>query len=246
MTNDEAAFLRTICEFPADDTPRLVFADWLEEQGDADRAEFIRLQIALARRDSAIDRDEAIGRCNRLLRTAAYRSEWYDYLKHEWLHQQGVDRFRSSYGKPNSFHRGFVRNISLDSGDFSKYAAAIFRLHPITDVCLRDKMPWQLSGNDHSWFPPNAIPHSQHFGLHCLPQQIYDCLPQTESHIIIEYDYPVAAIGKRFNSVAAACNALSLACVHFGRTLQTPPLPTTTPAEPHALAGAASGHHSPG
>src|SRR5262249_2329375 len=38
----EAAFLRDIRESAEDDTPRLVYADWLEEHGDADRAEFIR------------------------------------------------------------------------------------------------------------------------------------------------------------------------------------------------------------
>jgi uncharacterized protein (TIGR02996 family) len=42
------AFLRAIKESPEDDTPRLIFADWLEEQGDP-RGEFLRLQCALAR-----------------------------------------------------------------------------------------------------------------------------------------------------------------------------------------------------
>jgi uncharacterized protein (TIGR02996 family) len=42
------AFLRAIKETPEDDAPRLVFADWLEEQGDP-RGEFLRLQCALAR-----------------------------------------------------------------------------------------------------------------------------------------------------------------------------------------------------
>ena len=36
---DHADFLRAICEQPDDDTPRLAYADWLEETGtDADRA----------------------------------------------------------------------------------------------------------------------------------------------------------------------------------------------------------------
>ena len=46
----EDAFLADIIEHPEDDTPRLVFADWLEDRGDApgrDLAEFIRLQIEL-------------------------------------------------------------------------------------------------------------------------------------------------------------------------------------------------------
>lgn len=36
MTEREA-FVRRICEQPACDTPRLVFADWLQENGDAER-----------------------------------------------------------------------------------------------------------------------------------------------------------------------------------------------------------------
>jgi uncharacterized protein (TIGR02996 family) len=48
---DRDALMRAILDQPADDTPRLAFADWLEEHGGtagAARAEFIRLQIALA------------------------------------------------------------------------------------------------------------------------------------------------------------------------------------------------------
>ncbi|HEX4607821.1 MAG TPA: TIGR02996 domain-containing protein [Urbifossiella sp.] len=44
---NEAAFLRAIAAEADDDTGRLAFADWLEERGDADRAEFIRVQCGL-------------------------------------------------------------------------------------------------------------------------------------------------------------------------------------------------------
>src|SRR3954467_3828719 len=47
--SSEAAFLSEIRERPDDDSPRLVFADWLDENGDPDRAEFIRVQIEWAR-----------------------------------------------------------------------------------------------------------------------------------------------------------------------------------------------------
>jgi uncharacterized protein (TIGR02996 family) len=43
MTEREQ-LLAAICE-NQDDTARLVFADWLQENGELDRAEFIRLQI---------------------------------------------------------------------------------------------------------------------------------------------------------------------------------------------------------
>jgi uncharacterized protein (TIGR02996 family) len=44
MTSDGDALFRAILENPADDLPRLVYADWLEEHGQPERAEFIRLQ----------------------------------------------------------------------------------------------------------------------------------------------------------------------------------------------------------
>jgi uncharacterized protein (TIGR02996 family) len=45
--SDEAAFLDAIRSAPADDAPRLIYADWLDEQGDA-RAEYVRLAHAVA------------------------------------------------------------------------------------------------------------------------------------------------------------------------------------------------------
>ncbi len=48
MAAEERALLRAVIAAPADDLPRLVYADWLEEHGDPDRAEFIRVQCRLA------------------------------------------------------------------------------------------------------------------------------------------------------------------------------------------------------
>ncbi len=45
----DADFLQAILAAPCDDSPRLVYADWLEEDGDQARAEFIRVQCELAR-----------------------------------------------------------------------------------------------------------------------------------------------------------------------------------------------------
>ena len=49
MSDDEAAFLRTIRENPDADLPRLVYADWLEERGHQVRAQFLRAHIELER-----------------------------------------------------------------------------------------------------------------------------------------------------------------------------------------------------
>ena len=44
---DGAALHRSILANPADDTPRLVYADWLEENGRSEEAEFIRVECQL-------------------------------------------------------------------------------------------------------------------------------------------------------------------------------------------------------
>jgi uncharacterized protein (TIGR02996 family) len=57
--NDEAALLRAIGGHPDEDTPRLMYADWLDEHGRAERAEYIRVQIARQRK-LATGEDDAL------------------------------------------------------------------------------------------------------------------------------------------------------------------------------------------
>lgn len=51
MTEHDA-LVRAICDHPDEDTPRLIFADWLDENGQTDRAAFVRAQVDLARTPS--------------------------------------------------------------------------------------------------------------------------------------------------------------------------------------------------
>lgn len=46
--SDEKALLAAIWEHPHDDTVRLAYSDWLQENGQAERAEFIRVQVEAA------------------------------------------------------------------------------------------------------------------------------------------------------------------------------------------------------
>ena len=48
MTTQDA-LLAAVLANPADDLPRLVYADYLEENGDPERAEFIRVQVEMAK-----------------------------------------------------------------------------------------------------------------------------------------------------------------------------------------------------
>ena len=77
--NDGWALLRGIEAEPWSDVPRLAYADWLEENGNSARAEFIRLQVA--RRDGPPTAREA-----ELL--AAHQAEWVAELGCSLLQQR--------------------------------------------------------------------------------------------------------------------------------------------------------------
>ena len=72
--NERDLLLKAVCENPDDDTPRLVFADWLDERGEAERAEFIRLQIQLARGTYRPSEEARLKRRERKLR--AHIDRW--------------------------------------------------------------------------------------------------------------------------------------------------------------------------
>ena len=76
VTTDADALLAAVWAAPHDDLPRLIYADFLEENGDPDRAEFVRLQIDRAARESVGDdvTDAAWAREHELL--ARHRAAW--------------------------------------------------------------------------------------------------------------------------------------------------------------------------
>ncbi len=124
MTPDQA-FLQDIRANPEDDTPRLIFADWLTENGQPQRAEFIRVQVELARLADDDPRREALAdRQDELL--AAHGDEWRPV--------------RESGALGATFHRGFVEEVHLDTADECE---AILRAAPIRRLRLRE-----ADGND--------------------------------------------------------------------------------------------------
>ena len=123
-TTTDAAFHRSILEAPDDDAPRLVYADWLDEQGDADRAEFIRLQIREAR--MAPDDPERPG--------VHARAEYLGRIHHvEWASR--LPQFDGVHWEV--FYRGFFRAARFDHPDrFFAHAPDVFAAAPIQELRL--------------------------------------------------------------------------------------------------------------
>lgn len=89
------SFLSAIKECPEDDTPRLILADWLDDNGDPYRAEFIRLECKLASKKVGQpgERAAAVERVEELLRR--FGGAWAGPL---W-HRQGAR---------HDWHRGML------------------------------------------------------------------------------------------------------------------------------------------
>jgi uncharacterized protein (TIGR02996 family) len=124
MTHAEA-FLRDILAHPDDDAPRLIFADWLEEQGDANsvaRAEFIRVQCALSARHVLQQRRVELER-----REQQILAEWGE----EW--GRPILRLNMETWK---FHRGFIDEVAVDAHTFLAHANRLFRRAPIQHLHL--------------------------------------------------------------------------------------------------------------
>src|SRR6266545_2798134 len=123
MTSDGDALFRTICEQPWEDTPRLVYADWLEENGDPLRAEFIRVQVQLAAHPGKF-RLELKARAERLHRKS--HGLWT----------------RGSPSGPGvrigrDLQRGFYHNATFEGeGTFAAHADRVFAWTPIDSVWI--------------------------------------------------------------------------------------------------------------
>jgi uncharacterized protein (TIGR02996 family) len=121
--NDGQCLLNAIVAHPDDDTPRLVYADWLEEHGDPDRAEFIRLQCEYARVGPHAPGARALaGRADEL---------WAEH-GHWWLPRRGprIDSCRC--------RRGFPEYVSIPAGGFLYRGGRLFEAAPITSLVLND------------------------------------------------------------------------------------------------------------
>jgi uncharacterized protein (TIGR02996 family) len=112
--------LNAILDAPDDEAARLVFSDWLEEHGDADRAEFIRVQCELARGVGDEARRESLRLRERELLLAHER---------EWLGPLVAAVYRAV------FVRGFVERVTVHAQRLKK-AAALFPTAPIRHLVL--------------------------------------------------------------------------------------------------------------
>lgn len=141
--NQSNALLQAILDNPADDLRRLVYADWLEENGEAERADFMRAWMAAPRK-------------NRLY-TSFHNGHWgtcsappdhpgpIAFWAMEGKDADSVAWLFAGFTEEEHWHltirRGFVADVWCPQQAWLDHGPTIVRAHPVERVRLTDVRP---------------------------------------------------------------------------------------------------------
>jgi uncharacterized protein (TIGR02996 family) len=122
-------FLRAIAAEPDDDTVRLIFCDWLEENDFGEDAVFVRRHLDLSKMSR--------GRSEEALDLREWCNVWITTNFRRWLYPLvetfGPDEFSGFV------RRGFLECVEVTPRRFVRNAALLFATQPVTEVALRPK-----------------------------------------------------------------------------------------------------------
>lgn len=214
--SDGDALLRTILERPDDDTARLVYADWLQENGREVHAQLIRRTSGPGYRNQV--RRVAISNNNHRKHAYLLEDRWHVSTSNlcpkgttEWV-RASMPTPASGFDCSATIRAGFIESLWCPLGWFAEHAEALFRAHPIERMVLTDQRP--LESSRFAWFNHPVPSGTSQPAQHRLPDELYFRLGG--------YDNRGGAHPKNvrwYNTRADAESALSRACVAYGRAL---------------------------
>lgn len=223
MSDHEAGFLADILADPEDDTVRLIYADWLEDNGKPKRANVIRQMIAnpelFRGQQPAVSMQKSIH-----LPDAVHDAyEWLSlYSDREILERYGIASepipgdwvwIRRHVGIMGKLHwiRGFVGGVTLPWYRFRYDTIPLFSVFPIEQVELSDCHPEVLERDSGSllvycWNRDAATesdwPDAEESSY--LDSELFDLLPRQSLHqgnnIVL---YPTEKAARESLAVAA-------------------------------------------
>ena len=231
LSPERAALVRAVCQAPEDDTVRLAFADWLEENGEEERAEFVRAMIAhpdLRRyclspvkvNQHSSRRCRKCDVCCAMDALRANFDEWtpdisctVEIYGHAW--SRGYYRGDAPVFR---FVRGFVESVTCSQADFLAHVAPLFASHPIERVTLSDREPSRSRIEEDGnlvwcWWKPNHGVFQASASE--LAAELWESLVPRDGGYVVAWDRITVS---DWESDSLALSALSAACVSYGRT----------------------------
>jgi uncharacterized protein (TIGR02996 family) len=197
MTTADDLLLAIVTD-PEDIGVRLVYADWLEENGQVERSEFIRVQTDIDRicegnrrgkpETDATSLSSLISRESGLM-WGVWNAGWMDPVPRAWLSDSVINR-------------GFVESISCTCSAWLEHGPAIVRQHPVTKVVLTDKRPYGSDNYDPGW--AWAVEEGSDSPPWRLPEVLVSLFDHRPPRFL-------------YRSKSLALDALSAACIVYAR-----------------------------
>lgn len=210
ILSERDALYAAILDKPEDDAPRLIFADWLEEHGEEERAEFIRVQIELGKEPSECDHmfcDGSLIVCDNCRHWKTLHKKKFQLLdaNRKWFRTEGFSdnvgfgqnqelvfwlagdsRGNTQLIEANTA-RGFVDAVHLTLDQFLQHGRSIAKRHPIgrKGWVLTDCKPLFVSPKFLLVSVDDGIKLSYYAG-HGIPNRIFKFLQQG-SHLVEIY-----------------------------------------------------------
>lgn len=216
---DYRLLLQAVLASPADDLPRLVMADWIEENGDPDRADRIRFMCANPRKWFRILLDLEHG-----VRAGldGYTDQWVE-ADDDWSLGRAGAGWRGIY-----WHRGFVAGVRHPLADWYRVdvGPVLVRSHPVEHVRATDRHTVEAQGG-YWWLRPEGAYELAATAV--LPGPVFDRLGGFDredtviASTLVEATLAVGR-GRRYRTAEAAHAALSSALRRWAHGT-VPPFP---------------------
>lgn len=182
-------FLADILANPDDDTPRLIYADWLEDQGQKAEADFIRVQCTLfalplsnPARPRLLDEQSSAW--------LAMKPPLYPEIPYprDGGFAAEIDGGVELRDPKVIFRRGFVHTVRCTLDAWRTHGPALVSRHPVQRVKLSDRCPEIRASPSprkdwYGWtWAPDRAPKAIYFDPHswCLPASIWRRVRQSE------------------------------------------------------------------
>jgi uncharacterized protein (TIGR02996 family) len=224
-----AGLLVAICEHPADDEPRMVMADWLDDNGQPERAEFIRLQLFLAKEEqncgcqSCVERrgggQHNNGPCEARyllwegptgLVKALYRQQVL--LAGGWSEWAAPLVETLSPQKPTlTWHRGFPDSANVELWIWTQKGPDAVKLAPLERIQPIGSMPFSTVARWYGW----SVDDEDEGRPYYVPHEIYAQLEPDEGRVLLD---------KRWETSVEAVKALGRAAIRWARKAASLPV----------------------
>lgn len=151
------AFLADIIASPADDTARLIYADWLQDHGEEDRAEFIRVQCEYSRLHphyAGHEEDDGCEICSRATVLSGLLSTRFRISRNEhppWAKDcPSIIMQTKPTGPPVEWQwrRGFVSFVKCPWPAWEQHGPDLVARHPVERVALSSPVPYRVQPDD--------------------------------------------------------------------------------------------------